>query len=428
MPFWFFTSYARADRDPYLDRFLNDLRNEVRNIVGGLIDETGFVDTQNIEAAEEWEPALAAALQASRVCVSLCSQSYLNSTYCGKEYQVFLQRREKSVRRTSSGPNRLIFPVLWSRPNQPIPEAISRFQLTHADFPELYATEGLRYIMQLTKFQDDYQQFLSRLTRKIVEAGNEIGVSPLDELPRLKEVQSAFHEPQPEARHGGMSTLLADPDSARFVFFVGCREELRKHRKSVGGYHDTSGWYWRPYYPHDDAAVGLLAQEVASKLKLRYFELGLHVDIVDEIRKLENMGQVVVLLADAWSMRVPRCAIPLQQYDQAMFANCAVLVPWNDSDPETNQSRELLEQALRNVLPRKTQMCPPLHHWDTIRCGKDLREQLEKVLTEARMTVLKIAGAQRKAESTELSQIAEQQGIIVDRKPELDSTERVRRD
>lgn len=415
MPFWFFTSYARADRDSYMEQFFKDLRDEVRNIVGGSADDITFLDTESIEAGEEWEPGMAQALRTSRICVALCSQSYFNSTYCGKEYKVFLERHEALP---STG-HRLIFPVLWVPPRQNLPDAVTRFQYTHADFPDIYAQEGLHYIMKLKRHQDEYHQLVLRLAQKLVDAGNEIGVSEMDTLRPLRDVPSAFHVPASTANEPQAPPFAGNPNNVSFVFVVARRGELQGKRRSLDGYHESTGWFWRPYHPHADVTVGLVAQEIASRLKFRYLELEIGQDLVDQIRKLERAKEIVVFLTDAWSVRLPRYFAPLQSYDQAMLANCAFLVAWNDSDPETTQHHVTLKQSLYGVFPRKTQLCPPAHHWETIHSEKDLREKLEKALTEVRMTILQVTEALRKAESTELKQTAEEQGIALGTKPNL---------
>ena len=419
MPFWFFTSYARADRDSYLEQFFTDLRNEVRNIVGGSHEHISFVDTHDIEAAEEWKPTLAEALRASRICVALCSQSYFNSTYCGKEYKVFLERHEALSLAHPQHRHRVIFPVLWVRPLQGLPEVVTRFQFTHSDFPEVYAKEGLHYVMKLSRHKDEYQDFVVRLARKLVDAGNEIALEETRVVRPLSQVPSAFHTPALAASGSSGQVWGGSPNNVRFCFIVGRREELHELRASLDGYHESAGWFWRPYHPHADVTVGLLAQEIASRLKLRYLEMEMGQDLVGQIRKLEHANEVVVFVTDAWSVRVPRYAGPLQTFDQAMFANCAFLVAWNDADPETSARHLMLRQALHGVFPRKIQLDLPAHDWHTIRSEKDLREKLERALTEVRMTILHLTEAQRKAESQELTQTAEQQGLALGAKPHL---------
>jgi len=70
MPFWFFCSYARAVRDSYLEEFFENLRDEVRLIVGGPAEKVCFLDTHNIEPADRWEQDLEAGLRTSSICVA----------------------------------------------------------------------------------------------------------------------------------------------------------------------------------------------------------------------------------------------------------------------------------------------------------------------------------------------------------------------
>lgn len=124
-------------------------------------------------------------------------------------------------------------------------------------------------------------------------------------------------------------------------------------------------------------------------------------------------------MADAWSVRLIRYASAMRKYDEETLANCAVLVPWNDADPETTAQQEALKQALQTAFPRKFFLRPPGHQWDPIRSAKDLRDNLEKVLNEVRMTILQVADAQRKATSEELANEARQQGIALNTSPSL---------
>jgi FxsC-like protein len=115
-------------------------------------------------------------------------------------------------------------------------------------------------------------------------------------------------------------------NNAHFVFVVARRSEMRALRNYLDSYHDNASWFWRPYYPHADVTVGLLAQETASRLKLRYLELEFDQNLVDRLRDLENANEIVVCVADAWSVRLPQYARPLNAYDEANLVNCAVLV------------------------------------------------------------------------------------------------------
>jgi FxsC-like protein len=310
----------------------------------------------------------------------------------------------------------MIFPVLWVPPQGgKFPEAITSLQYTHDDFPQNYPEEGLRYLMKLSRYKDDYEQFVSRLARKMVDAARTSPVPDLQGVRPLTEVPSAFQVAQPAAE--SWPSEQGDPNNVYFVFVVARRGELHGMRTSLDGYHEQTGWFWRPYYPDVDT-VGLLAQEIASRLKLRYREVDLDQSLLGRLRELERAKAAVIFVADAWSVRLGRYADTMRRYDEETLANCAVLVPWNDADPETTTQQEALKQALQTAFPRKFILRPPSHRWDSIRSLKDLREQLEKVVNEVRMTVSQMADA-RKAVSDELTKQAWQQGISLNTSPNL---------
>ena len=113
--YWFFLSYARLDRDPYLKRFYEDLREAVRRLAGLEGEDIGFFDAEGIEPGAQWPETLVEALQASRVFVSVYSPTYFLKEYCGKEWQVFHSRVDAYRNASPAGaePPHSILPVLW---------------------------------------------------------------------------------------------------------------------------------------------------------------------------------------------------------------------------------------------------------------------------------------------------------------------------
>src|SRR5262245_44919752 len=123
MPHPFFLSYARVDAhkiekgrrqpDPTFEAFLDRLSQRVTQLTG---EGPGFVD-RNIEIGEDWRDDLAEALATSKTMVCLYSPSYFKSETCGKEMQVFLDRRRRYIRENVGKKPANIIPVIW----QPIP-------------------------------------------------------------------------------------------------------------------------------------------------------------------------------------------------------------------------------------------------------------------------------------------------------------------
>ncbi|HEX6184005.1 MAG TPA: TIR-like protein FxsC, partial [Pyrinomonadaceae bacterium] len=158
MPYKFFFSYSRRDAkgNPYLKEFHRRLALEVGQAAGvsAAVDEAdiGFFDTEGIEPGEKWPDKLAGALQSSKVFVCLYSNGYFKSEWCGKEFEVFRSRVAAYTPPSGRPAPRLIIPVLWDRRArlpEPLPDAVTDLQYTHADFGAKYEVEGLAYFMKL---------------------------------------------------------------------------------------------------------------------------------------------------------------------------------------------------------------------------------------------------------------------------------------
>src|SRR4051812_5245141 len=98
MAYPFFLSYARKDSildgdpkrpDPHFETFIQRLDMRVDQLTGA----KRFVDRSQIVAGQEWPAEVAEAVRTSHTVVCLYSPSYFRSEYCGKEMQLFLERR-----------------------------------------------------------------------------------------------------------------------------------------------------------------------------------------------------------------------------------------------------------------------------------------------------------------------------------------------
>jgi FxsC-like protein len=422
MSCWFFTSYARADRDRYLEQFVADLKDEVRrkhphNMAA---DAIGFFDTSNIQAGDEWQDSLSDALRTSQVYVALCSPGYLNSEYCGKEFHVMCERRSAYLRsRAGAKQARNVFPVLWEAIRGPVPEAVARLQFTDDDFPQTYSEEGLRYLMKLNRYRDDYAQFVDRLATKIVEAGIGAPLPTLSDLPPLASVPCAFRMRHTTEAAGRAARGL---NNATFVFVAGSQEQLASCRSALHGYAESGGWYWRPFYPESAESAGRLAQAAATSLDLRFCELEVTDDLVSRLERARENNEPVVLVADPWSISLDTVSEVMQQYDRATLINCGVLIAWNEADPETMANETSLRDAVRKCFPQKIVLHPPAHEWDGIRSATTLKQKMEEALTALRLLLIEMREPQRKVESPELLAQAREHGIAATSRPVIQGT------
>ena len=93
MAYEFFLSYIRANNDPYLKKFFEELSQAIRDRRGlPQTAEVGFFDQRSIELGEQWDATIVEALQTSGVVVAVASPGYFKSEYCGKEWELFRRR------------------------------------------------------------------------------------------------------------------------------------------------------------------------------------------------------------------------------------------------------------------------------------------------------------------------------------------------
>jgi len=369
---WTFLSYARDDsrNDPWIRKFADDLKEALRVLLGPQ-HEPLFYDSETITAGSRWREVLGDGLCQSRVCVALCSTSYVSSAFAGKEYQVFLDRIATHKQQTGAAPNAL-FPIIWA-PSliDPFPSAIDDIQFTDAALPQSYVERGLLGLLKNERFKADYIDFVDQLAKKLVLAGAS-QIQPLTQLPDFSQIQHAF------LRKPGQSAarMESGPHHAHFVYL------------------SSKGWNWQPY---GDDEIGIMAQRISTSLKLRYHDLDATANLTDEIDKAESNNEPVMVIADAGSMPLKPYSDALSAYDEAKnFLNCSVLVPW-PSDKKADLT------LLGRFCKRKLMVGPPAHYWQGIASREELAKTIEMRLTELRMGILEVGACVRKAESTELS-------------------------
>ena len=372
MAHWAFLSYARDDsrNDPWIRKFADDLKEALRVLLGPQ-HEPLFYDSETVTAGSRWREILADGLCQSRVCVALCSTSYVSSAFGGKEYQVFLDRIVEHKQRTGSSPAAL-FPIIWA-PSliDPFPAAIKDIQFTDASWPQSYVERGLLGLLKNERFKSDYIDFVDQLAKKLVLAGA-TPMQPLGQLPPFSQIEHAF------LRKPGQTAPRTE-SGPHHVHFV---------------YLSFRGWSWQPY---GDDEIGIMAQRISTSLRLRYHDLDATVNLTSEIEEKETNNEPVMLIADASSLPQKPYSEALAAYDEAKnFLNCSVFVPW-----PSGEKADLT--LLRRLCRRKLMVGPPAHYWDGISSRDELAKTLEMRLTELYMEILESGAPMRKAESAELS-------------------------
>jgi TIR domain len=186
----FFFSYARQDEGDKarILKFFDDLCQSIRDKTPWTTsDPIGFID-QELRPGRDWTMTLPEALAVCKSIVCLYSPKFFYRPICGKEVAVYIQRRH-----LHGGDPEVILPVMWLMPQSElaISPSMKNFQYFHRDFPASYKKYGLQRLMTLTKFADDYIEFIDRFSDWVLESYN-IKLRPLTPAPDLDRLAPLF--------------------------------------------------------------------------------------------------------------------------------------------------------------------------------------------------------------------------------------------
>lgn len=397
---WFFLSYARTDTGAEdLKHFYSELVTEIRRKAGlpSNTPETdiGFMDTSGIQIGEKWPEKVGDALRTCRTLICLYSRGFFNSEYCGREFQVFSSRLSEYVsasQRKVARPN-LIFPVLWDSPLRVIkhmPHAVTSIEYINDTVSKLYASEGLYHLSKVQKKEnvDAYNEFVQRLSDRIVQEAESDLLPPLSALRPFTDEQNAFRLPAPAGVQGAAATR-GGPNTAHFVYVAGRNSELGVIRQKIDCYGEE-GYEWRPYHPEFEKPVWLISQSVATNEGLQYGRLGIDEEFIGKLRAAEEKNIIVVVVVDPWSIQMESYQSRMSEFDRRDFLNCGILIPWNERDEETSQSMNALQKGVQTTFERKF-VLNPTYFRGSIRSLEELQREICDTINEVRARLIKRA-------------------------------------
>lgn len=280
IPSVFFASYARNDTDyePYrkdMKRFIDDL--SARVAVKMALPRSGicFFDESSIETGTVWKSELGDALRTTKVGVALYSPSYFTSKWCGKEFQVFLNRATANP--GGSQPIGIV-PVLWTKCTT-LPPCVEQIQYQSAAFPPEYVEVGLQQLLSLKVYEDQYKLSVEAIADAIVvAAGN--GLAPAAALD-LENIPSSWDR-----------TSAADPES----------HKEGSISKTCFVFVSRGGWDWQPY-PEKRKTIGAMAQQISGDLGLRYEEIACDATLANKLKETKISSVPTILFGDPASLR-----------------------------------------------------------------------------------------------------------------------------
>jgi FxsC-like protein len=394
---YFFLSYAREDDPEYVRRFFHDLSSQVRNLSGADRDEpVGFLDEQSLRMGQRWSVALGEALSTCRCFVAMTSPRYFRRDYCGREWAVFSDRLAAYERQWNRQAPALL-PIRWI-PMSPMHPLAAEIQGTGAGLAaESYLDYGLRQMLDLQRFHDDYRAFVFDLARLIVSVAGAHDVPVPRRTVRLEEVQDAFRSRTPglngrvgTAAHRGTLAgggRLSPRAFVHFIVVAGTRDDMSTVRRKLEYYGETST-QWAPYRPGFDEAVAELAMRVAED-RLFDSEIADISDLGQRIDRARQRNELVVLLVDAWSPALERHQRALLDYDQRDGLAGAVMIPFNSQDAETLADTTVLQVRLARVLPNLVERGDRVMLRSNIPTPEQFGADLEEILEVAQNRIFR---------------------------------------
>jgi hypothetical protein len=187
-----FISYAGVDNNENgdVERLLNELASAYRNQTGRELRT--FFDRRQIKAAQEWEHEIRSALARSSVMIAVLSPSYFGSTWCAREWDIFIRaNQERSISYGITPYLKLIFPVTFGAPAWPeqgSPEVRRRINearaMQHVSFAGV-PPDGVEFTSLVARLVKDITETLNMLDRVTQGHG-----SWLDAVPPLASPES----------------------------------------------------------------------------------------------------------------------------------------------------------------------------------------------------------------------------------------------
>jgi FxsC-like protein len=220
------------------------------------------------------------------------------------------------------------------------------------------------------------------------------------ELPALdgaevSTAQSAFQAPQ-EAQPANVQIEpdKLGPRNVKFIFIVGSKDELRQiKRTKLDHYGISRGKDWRPYDPVCQTEMGRLALTCAAKdvETLDYVVVPLDESLLSQLETMEKNNNVVIIVVDSWTLKVEKYRNQLKNFDDRSFVNCAVLIPWNLNDPETNRDLDELRGHVGWALGKRFVQKDPTAILERINSSDQLETEMAASFNKVRMRLIEYA-------------------------------------
>lgn len=367
---FFFLSYARGDDSDSIHRFYEDLCADVRDHAGvprGA--EVGFLDVHNIDIGATWNARLARYLAGCHTFVALVSPRYLRSDMCGREWAAFAGRLAQHTAPGGEPPPALM-PLLWLPPPQ-LPAVVEELQYHNELLPTAYRDKGLRQMIRLDRYRNEYVELVDNLARQIVRTAEDAYVPPITPPHDLNRVRSVFDlkvpeplppmtlEAPPAVDHDETANNRVYPEVGQGVHIIvaapSAADVASPPLAPLGRdaqYYGANPADWTPYLPELSMSLASFAEDIAQQHEFTA-AISDVAHLQAALAEARTANHLVILLIDLWVTHLEEPSRILAQYDQPVGANeplTAVMVPVSATDPRTQASHDELSRALRKLL------------------------------------------------------------------------------
>jgi hypothetical protein len=169
----------------------------------------------------------------------------------------------------------------------------------------------------------------------------------------------------------------------------------------------------------NEDAIGLVAQDVALKLKVKFEEIPCDANLHDTLDRTEHTGIPTLLVPDPSSVQDATIKAEMEHYDRRLYEHCGVVIPWDVSSPTTDNRW----QQIQNICRRKTQAALPNHEW-TSAVSRELFAAKAIAMVEGmrlkRLNSILVSGANfARAENETVINTAKESGVNLNAAPQV---------
>jgi FxsC-like protein len=330
-----------------------------------------FFDIKRIQATTDWESTRWEAISTSRVFLPILSPNYLNSEFCGKEFELFLARTRRAPGRSPG-----FVPLVWVPLLRQMPRVLRDFQLSDERMPKEYSERGMRTLARMRRRQE-YEIVIANIAQHIFAAGHSWPLPPLPDRPRFDQIPNAFGEDT-------VATVTIN-----VVYFTGTESEMRKVRPNPDVYGPMS-WSWKPW---GRSTIGSIVQEVL--LKWRYWEV--KASGIAAFLERASSDTILIVAVDPWVLQLPQYREWAEILDSTSVRFGSLIVV-RDDRRDSREARETLDLSIRNSFSQWNQSAGRLAV-GTVESEADLRLRAEQIAESFAADLISSRAARRKAGS-----------------------------